>query len=110
MPDSSDEPAYVPELEAGGYSLRGREPDWFEHRLFDGPDTAINLHVFSAGSSEIDRMLVFRDRLRSDDDDRRLYEATKRELAARRWVYVQDYADAKGKIVAAIVERALADR
>ena len=45
--DSSDEDAYVPELEAAGYVLRIREPDWFEHRLFKGPDTNVNLHTFS---------------------------------------------------------------
>ena len=110
VPDSADEPAYVPDLEAGGYVLRGREPDWFEHRLFKGTDPAVNLHVFSEGSPEIDRTLAFRDRLRTDEDDRRLYEATKRELAARDWVYVQDYADAKDEIVAAILARAMAER
>ena len=98
-------------MEAGGYVLRIREPDWHEHRLFKGPDTDINLHVFSDGSSEIDRMLAFRDRLR---DPRRRARAgtwrTKRELAARHWVYVQDYADAKGEVVEAIIARALADR
>ena len=107
--DSADEPAYVPELEAGGYVLRGREPDWFEHRLFKGTDPAVNLHVFSVGSPEIDRTLAFRDRLRADDDDRRLYEATKRELAARDWVYVQDYADAKDEIIAVILARAASE-
>jgi GrpB-like predicted nucleotidyltransferase (UPF0157 family) len=110
VPDSADEPAYVPDLEAEGYVLRGREPDWFEHRLFNGPDTKVNLHVFTAGSTEIDRMLAFRDFLRADEDERRLYEATKRELAARDWVYVQEYADAKTEIVEAIVARALAER
>jgi GrpB-like predicted nucleotidyltransferase (UPF0157 family) len=110
VPDSADEPAYVADLEAGGYVLRGREPDWFEHRLFNGPDTKVNLHVFSVGSTEIDRMVAFRNHLRTDEDERRLYEATKRKLAARAWVYVQDYADAKTEIVAAIVTRALAER
>jgi len=108
VPDSAEESAYVPDLEAGGYLLRAREPDWFEHRLFNGPDTKVNLHVFTAGSSEIDRMLAFRDRLRTNEEERRLYEATKRELAARDWVYVQDYADAKGEVVEGIVARALA--
>jgi GrpB-like predicted nucleotidyltransferase (UPF0157 family) len=107
VPDSADEPAYVADLEAGGYVLRGREPDWFEHRLFKGTDPTVNLHVFSAGSTEIDRMLAFRDQLRTDAQDRRLYEATKRELAARDWVYVQDYADAKTEIVASILARAM---
>ena len=110
VPDSADEPAYVPDLQAGGYVLRAREPDWFEHRLFNGPDTKINLHVFAAGSTEVDRMLAFRDYLRADEGERLLYEATKRELAARDWVYVQDYADAKTEIVEAIITRALAAR
>ena len=108
--DSGDEPAYVPSMEAGGYAVRIREPDWHEHRVFKGPDTDVNLHTFSDGSTEIERMLAFRDRLRTHDDERELYLATKRELAARHWVYVQDYADAKGEVVEAIIARALADR
>ena len=108
--DSADEPAYVPSMEAGGYAVRIREPDWHEHRLFKGPDTDINLHAFSDGSSEIGRMLAFRDRLRTHDDERERYLATKRELAARHWVYIQDYADAKGEVVEGIIERAFADR
>src|SRR5690349_12575737 len=39
VPDSADEAAYVPALEAAGYVLNIREPDWFEHRVFKGPDT-----------------------------------------------------------------------
>ncbi len=108
--DSADEPAYVPSMEAGGYVVRIREPDWHEHRVFKGPDTDVNLHTFSEGSSEIARMLAFRDRLRTHDDERERYLATKRELAARHWVYIQDYADAKGEVVEGIIERALADR
>ena len=68
--NSADEPSYVPVLESSGYTLRIREPEWFEHRLFKGPDTDINLHVFSSGTSEIDRMLRFRDWLRTNDADR----------------------------------------
>ena len=105
--DSADEPAYVPSLERAGYVLRIREPDWFEHRLLNGPDIAVNLHVFGAGSAEVDRMLRFRDRLRSDPADRELYARTKRELAVRTWEYLQDYADAKSEVVAAITSRSL---
>lgn len=65
VPDSADEPAFVPALEAVGYRLHVREPGWFEHRLFKGPDTDVNLHVFSAGSPEIKRMLTLRARVRS---------------------------------------------
>ena len=110
VPDSGDEPAYVPDLEAGGYVLRAREPNWFEHRLFEARTRKSTCSVFAFGSPEIDRMLAFRDHLRANEYERRLYEATKRELAARHWVYVQDYADAKGEIVEAIIARAFAER
>ncbi|MEX0754811.1 MAG: GrpB family protein [Actinomycetota bacterium] len=107
--DSSVEPAYVPPLEAAGYVLRIREPDWYEHRVLKGPAKGpaldSNVHVFSEGCEEIERMLRFRDRLRSDADDRELYEQAKRELAARRWTYVQDYADAKSAVVERILRR-----
>jgi GrpB-like predicted nucleotidyltransferase (UPF0157 family) len=53
-------------------------------------------------------MLMFRDHLRTHSEDRDLYQRTKRELAAKRWVYVQDYADAKSSVVEAIIARALA--
>jgi GrpB-like predicted nucleotidyltransferase (UPF0157 family) len=104
--DSAAEDTYVPALEAAGYVLRIREPDWFEHRVLKGPDTNVNLHVFSAGSSEVERMLLFRDRLRSDESDRELYEQTKRELAEQEWTYVQHYADAKAAVVEEIIARA----
>ena len=113
VPDSTDEDAYVPPMEAAGYVLRIREPDWFQHRLFKGSDlasnVASNIHVFTVGTTEIHRMLAFRDWLRSHDDDRLLYERTKRDLAAREWKYVQHYADAKSLVVAAIMARALAE-
>jgi GrpB-like predicted nucleotidyltransferase (UPF0157 family) len=107
--DSTDEEAYVAPMEAAGYVLRIREPEWFEHRLFKGTDPASNIHTFTVGTTEIDRMLAFRDWLRSHDDDRLLYERTKRDLAAREWKYVQHYADAKTNVVAAIMARALAE-
>ena len=75
--------------------------------MFKGPDTNINLHVLSAGCREIDRMLAFRDRLRTDARDRELYERTKRQLAARTWRHVQNYADAKTAVVEAIIGRAM---
>src|SRR3954469_5036460 len=37
VPAPADEPAYLPALEAAGYVLRIREPDWHEHRLLKGP-------------------------------------------------------------------------
>jgi GrpB-like predicted nucleotidyltransferase (UPF0157 family) len=108
--DPGDEGSYLPALEAAGYRLVIREPDWHEHRALKGPDTNINLHVHGPGSPETGRMLSFRDRLRASDADRRLYEDTKRELAARTWKYVQNYADAKSLVVEEIMGRALQAR
>ena len=108
VPDSAHEPSYVPDLEAAGYPLQVREPDWFEHRIFKGPDTNVNVHTFSAGCEEVDRMLLFRDWLRNDAADRNLYATAKRELAAQDWKYVQQYADAKTAIVLEILGRAQA--
>jgi GrpB-like predicted nucleotidyltransferase (UPF0157 family) len=106
VPDSADEAAYVPQLEAEGYVLRIREPDWHQHRVLKGPDTDVNLHVFSVGTVELERMVGFRDWLRTHDEDRALYERTKRELAARTWRHVQHYADAKTAVVEEIMARA----
>jgi GrpB-like predicted nucleotidyltransferase (UPF0157 family) len=104
--DPAEELAYVPALEAVGYRLRIREPDWHEHRLLKGPDVDVNVHVFGPTCPEIERLLRFRDHLRASRADRELYAAAKRELAARRWRHMQDYADAKTEVVETILRRA----
>lgn len=104
--DSGAEEAYAPSLKAGGYTLRIREPDWYEHRVFKGPDTDVNLHVFSHGCPEVDRMLMFRDWLRGNAADRDLYARTKQSLAQKEWTYVQNYADAKTAVIEEILGRA----
>jgi len=102
--DSADEAAYLPDLEAAGYQLQFREPEWYEHRFLR--DAGVQVHVFSVGAAEVERMLLFRDVLRTRSEERELYERTKRELAARRWAYVQDYADAKSSVIEEIILRA----
>ena len=106
--DVNDEAAWIPELEAVGYVVRIREsePEWYDHRVLKGPDTNVNLHVFSEGCVELERMVGFRDWLRTHADDRALYERTKRDLVSRKWQYVQNYADAKTEVVEGIVARA----
>ena len=108
--DSADEDTYVPALERVGYVLRIREATWHEHRMFKGPDTEINLHVFSFGCPEIDRILMFRDWLRSNAADCDLYARTKLALAHKEWKYVQNYADAKTAVIEEIMKRASLDR
>ena len=108
--DSTDEPSYVPALESAGFVLRIREPEWHEHRLFKGPGIDLNLHVFTAGSVEIDRILLLRDWLRVNPAECQLYEQLKRELASRTWKYVQNYADAKSEVIEGILARARGDK
>jgi GrpB-like predicted nucleotidyltransferase (UPF0157 family) len=103
--DSASEDAYLPAMEAAGYELRIREPDWHEHRMFVDPERTAQIHVLSEGDGEIERYLIFRHRLRTNEADRELYERTKRELAQREWKYVQNYADAKGPVVEEIMAR-----
>jgi len=114
VPDSADEASYVPALEAVGHVLRIREPDWLEHRVLyrrrvDGAPHDVNVHVLSPvlGAVEVRRMLAFRDWLRAHPEDRDRYAAVKRDLARRRWRYVQDYAQAKTPVVEEILGRAL---
>jgi GrpB-like predicted nucleotidyltransferase (UPF0157 family) len=104
--DSSDESSYVTPLAAHGYELRLREPNWYQHRVLKGPDTDINLHVFTLGCPEVDRMIRFRNHLRRNPIDRKLYDSAKRELANRDWEFIQNYADAKTEVIEQIMVRA----
>lgn len=102
--NTAEEESYVPQLEAAGFRLQVREPEWHEHRVFvkridDGDDENVNLHVYTEGCVMGIRDLVFRNWLRDHDDDRELYERTKRELAAKTWKYMQNYADAKTAVI-----------
>jgi GrpB-like predicted nucleotidyltransferase (UPF0157 family) len=93
--EASREATYLPALEAAGYALTVREPDWFEHRMFEGLDPRTNVHVFSYGCREVERMRLFRDWLRYNAADRELYAQVKRRLSLEDWANVQNYADAK---------------
>jgi GrpB-like predicted nucleotidyltransferase (UPF0157 family) len=109
VPDSADESAYLPQLEAAGYILRVREPDWNEHRMLRTPEKDVHIHVYSAGCGEIRRNLVFRDRLRNHTGDRRRYEQSKRELAAKEWSDMNAYAEAKAPVIESIIAAAQAE-
>ena len=100
--DAGAEERYVPALERAGYVLRIREPDWYQHRMLKWDRPPVNLHVFSAGCAEAERMLRFRDWLRTHPEDRELYASVKRQLARQTWACVQHYADAKSQVVAEI--------
>jgi GrpB-like predicted nucleotidyltransferase (UPF0157 family) len=84
VPDPTDEASYVPALEAAaaGFSLRLREPSWYEHRFMLCYDPWVNLHVFGPDCPEVLRHQIFRKRLIKSDEDRELYANLKREAAA----------------------------
>ena len=105
--DSRDEAAYLPALLAAGYILRVREPDWHEHRMLRTPDLDVHVHIFSAGCEEVTRQVAFRDRLRSNLEDRLRYETLKRMLAKEDWPDMDAYARAKTEVVEEITARAL---
>jgi GrpB-like predicted nucleotidyltransferase (UPF0157 family) len=104
--ESANETEYVPALETAGYQLRIREPNWYEHRMFKGVEGDVNLHVFSAGCVEVERMVIFRDWLRASAEDCDLYARSKRALAQKEWKYVQNYADAKTAVIEQILCKA----
>jgi GrpB-like predicted nucleotidyltransferase (UPF0157 family) len=108
VPDSQDEDSYVAKMESAGYVLRVREPNFHEHRMFRTQDLGVHIHVFSRGSSEIDRCVTFRNRLRANSHDRLFYEETKRKLAAQSWPDMNAYADAKSEVIETIIEAARA--
>lgn len=103
--DPDDDAAYLPDLEALGYELRVREPG---HRCLRAgePDEPVNLHCWAPDDPEVKRVLTFRDHLRSHPADRDRYAAVKRELAQSEWRDINYYAEAKGPVIRAILERA----
>ena len=101
--DITAEEEYLPSLAAAGYDLRVREPG---HRMMRTPARDVHVHILEAGHPDVDAYLVFRDRLRADDADRKLYERTKRELARHDWSDMNAYAEAKTDVVRAIKARA----
>ena len=103
--DPDDESLYRPQLESAGLILRVREPC---HRMFRAPARDVHVHVWPVGSAEVAAYLLLRDRLRSHPDERELYARTKRELAGREWPDMNSYAEAKGPVIQAILERARA--
>ncbi len=103
--DSAAEETYIPQLEAVGFLHHLREPGWFEHRLLKHKVHQVNLHVFTAGCEEATRMIRFRDYLRNNRDGRIEYEQIKRKLADQKWTFMQDYADAKGKMIRALLSQ-----
>ncbi|MEU8794872.1 GrpB family protein [Streptomyces sp. NPDC048643] len=105
VPDITAEEDYLDGLLAAGYELRVREPG---HRLVRTPTRDVHVHVYERGDAAVQEYLLLRDHLRTNADDRALYEGVKRALLSRRWDDMNDYSDAKNDVILAIKTRARA--
>lgn len=107
--DPAEEPAYLPALETVGFTLRVREPWWYEHRTMRHEDPRANLHVFGPDAPEPIRMRLFRDWLRAHPHERQRYALAKADaLAATTAVgeHVMQYNARKQAVVREIYDRA----
>lgn len=103
--DSADEAAYLPRLEAAGFVLRVREPEWEQHRCLRGADPRANVHVWSPGAQEPARHLAFRQWLLDHEDVRGAYGDLKRGLAEQGFTDVMHYNNAKAALIYDIYEQ-----
>lgn len=104
--DVTAEEDFLDPLLRARYLLRIREPG---HRMLRTPELDVHVHILGASDPAAGTYLLLRDRLRSDRQDRELYEQTKRTLAARDWPDMNAYADAKSAVIAEILRRSRAD-
>jgi GrpB-like predicted nucleotidyltransferase (UPF0157 family) len=107
--DPGREHAYIPALEAAGFTLVIREPWWHGHRALTAAAPRCNLHVFGPGSPEAIRHEIFRDWLRASPADRDRYAAAKRQAAAQANAdgeHVMQYNARKQQVIREIYHRA----
>jgi GrpB-like predicted nucleotidyltransferase (UPF0157 family) len=99
-------------LEAAGYEyVRKYETRWPQRRYFRKPrlaPRAFHLHCVVKGSDDWVRHLAFRDYLRAHPESAAAYDELKRALAAR--LGKDEYTEAKGPFIDAIISSALGDR
>lgn len=103
-----NEDLYVPPLVKAGYEMRVREPAFNEHRMMRTPTRDVHLHFFAPTAPNVLEYRLLREWLKQSSEDRELYAATKRALAAQDWEDMNDYAMAKTDVIEAILARARA--
>ncbi|KAM0645539.1 hypothetical protein ACHAQF_000486 [Verticillium nonalfalfae] len=114
--DPADEQAYVPRLEAVGFTLVMRQPSWHGARMLVGElpwAAGVNLHVFPAGCEEVARHKALRDWLAmpAGAEDRARYVRAKRAAAEevrRVGGTAREYNTRKAGVLRAILGRACA--
>lgn len=105
--DITAEEDYLDALLVAGYELRVREPG---HRMVRTPLRDVHVHILERGDPAVADYLLLRDHLRTDADDRALYEGAKRALLAHSWDDMNAYAEAKSEVISAIKARARGTR
>lgn len=101
--DITAEEDYLGALLGTGYELRVREPG---HRMVRTPARDVHVHILEKGDPAFDDYILLRDHLRANAEDRALYESTKQMLLTQSWDDMNDYAEAKSEVIAAIKARA----
>jgi len=90
-----------PEITEGGYEAWG-EYGIPGRRFFTkdrGPDPLCNVHVFEAGSPEVERHLAFRDHLIQHPETARAYGDLKEDLAEKFPTDMEAYMDGKDSFI-----------
>lgn len=104
--DLTDEPRYVPAIEALGVQLRSRDDEHRYFRPFSGRPRDVQVHVCAVGSRWERVHLLFRDYLRADAAARLSYTESKREAAARWREDRIAYTEAKSGTILKLIEAA----
>jgi GrpB-like predicted nucleotidyltransferase (UPF0157 family) len=104
--DPAAEDDYVPALAAAGFTLRTREPHWYEHRCLWSDDHDVSVHVFGPDCDEHLRHLILRDQLREHPADRERYAAEKHRVAADHPLSMSQYVHGKAAVIVDILRRA----
>ncbi|WP_310621031.1 GrpB family protein [Flexibacterium corallicola] len=99
LENTAEENEYLQIMLECGYSLRVREPDHDEHRMFRSQMRDVHIHFFSQRSIEIDRYLIFRSALRESEEIRNNYQRLKQQLACQEWEDMNEYAQAKSVFI-----------
>lgn len=100
----------VPQIEALGYEYIQKYEDVMPFRRFlikeQGRVRTHQIHMVGIGSEFWERHLLFRDYLRQNPAVAKRYASLKKELAARQWKDVNEYADAKTEFIREIEDTA----
>lgn len=79
--NADDEDKYISALGTLGMRMVIREPWWHGHRMFVDDHGAANIHIWPDGAAEPVRHILFRDWLRTHQDDLERYAQVKRNLS-----------------------------